>query len=213
MTVTGTSGAKSRTVVATLTISPTAGRPCIIATATYGSELTPEVYFLRLFRDQSVQSTFAGNQFMNVFNAWYYSFSPTVAEHVKNNLVLRNIVKAALYPLIGSLYLAQWTYSTLSFAPELAVVAAGLVASSLIGVLYFAPAAILAAEIARRRRLSIHLPGKALASTWLASATLILMAELTAVPALMMAATAALVLSTIALATKAVVTQTLRIFH
>ncbi|MBS7622385.1 hypothetical protein KEJ39_01745 [Candidatus Bathyarchaeota archaeon] len=213
MTITGTCGTKSRVVVATLTVSPTAGRTCIIATATYGSELAPEVYFLRLFRDQSVQSTFAGNQFMNVFNAWYYSFSPTVAEHVKNNLALRNIVKAALYPLIGSLYLAQWAYSMLSFAPELAVVAAGLVASSLIGVVYFAPVVLLAAEIARRRRLTVHLPSKALAWVWIASAALILVAEISSVSVLMMIASAAFVLSTIALATKTVVTQTLRIFH
>ncbi len=212
MTVTGTSGAKTRITTATLTISPTAGI-CIIATATYGSEMAPEVYFLRLFRDRSVQTTFAGNQFMNVFNAWYYSFSPTVAEQVKGNLLLRNVVKAALYPLIGSLYLAQWVYSTLSFAPELAVVAAGLVASSLIGVVYFAPIALLAAELARRKRISIRPIGKPLAVAWVASIATIGVAELTAVSPLMMFATAAFVLSTVALATKATVTQTQRLLH
>lgn len=212
MTVTGTSGAKTRTTTATLTISPTAGI-CIIATATYGSELAPEVYFLRLFRDRSVQTTFAGNQFMNVFNAWYYSFSPTVAEQVKGNLLLRNVVKAAMYPLIGSLYLAQWSYSALSFAPELAVVAAGLVASSLIGIVYFAPIALLASELARRKRISIHPIGKPLAVAWVASTVMIAVAELAAVSALMMFATAAFILSTVALATKVTVTQTQRLLR
>jgi len=175
--------------------------------------LAPEVYFLRLFRDRSVQTTFAGNEFMNVFNAWYYSFSPTVAEQVKGNLLLRNVVKAALYPLLGSLYLAQWVYSTLSFAPELAVVVAGLVASSLIGVVYFAPMALLASELARRKRISIHPTGKPLAIAWLASTVMIVVAELTAASPLMMFATAAFVLSTVALATKATVAQTQRLLH
>jgi len=213
ITVTGTSGSKSRTATGSLTISPTGGRPCIIATATYGSELAPEVYFLRLFRDRSVQSTFAGSQFMNVFNAWYYSFSPTVAEQVKNNLVLRNVAKAVIYPLLGTLYLAQWSYSALSFAPELGVFVAGLVASSLIGIVYFAPITALATELARRKRLNISVANKPFAIAWIASAALILSAELSALPGLMMVATAAFVLSTIALAVKATVTQTQRILH
>ena len=213
VTVTGTSGTKTHNATATLTISPTGGRPCIIATATYGSELAPEVYFLRLFRDRSVQSTFAGSQFMNVFNAWYYSFSPTVAEQVKNNMALRNVAKAVIYPLIGTLYLAQWSYSALSFAPELGVFVAGLVASSLIGIVYFAPITALATELARRKRLNISVANKPFAIAWIASAALILSAELSALPGLMMVATAAFVLSTIALAVKATVTQTQRILH
>jgi peptide/nickel transport system substrate-binding protein len=44
---------------------------CVIATATFGSELSPEVQFLRTFRDQKVMVTFAGSQFMVVFNASY----------------------------------------------------------------------------------------------------------------------------------------------
>jgi hypothetical protein len=211
--VTGTDGSKSHLNSTTLTISPTGGRPCIIATATYGSELAPEVYFLRLFRDQSVQSTFAGTQFMNVFNAWYYSFSPTVAQQVKTNMALRNVAKAVIYPLIGTLYLAQWSYSALSFAPELGIFVAGLVASSLIGIVYFAPITALATELARRKRLNISVANKPFAIAWLASIALILSAELSALPGLMMVATAAFVLSTIALAVKATVTQTQRILH
>ena len=37
---------------------------CIIATSTYGSELSPEVQFLREFRDDTVLNTFAGSGFM-----------------------------------------------------------------------------------------------------------------------------------------------------
>jgi peptide/nickel transport system substrate-binding protein len=194
----------------TLTVSPTAGLPCIIATAAYGSEIAPEVYFLRFFRDNSIQTSFAGSQFMNVFNAWYYSFSPTVAEHVKNNMAFRNVVQAAVYPLLASLYVAQWSYSGLSFAPELAVVVAGLVASSLIGVIYFAPITLLVVRVARRKQIRIGDINKPLMIAWISSIALIVIAEIAMQPTLMMAGTAAFVLSTIIVATKMTVTQAQR---
>jgi uncharacterized membrane protein len=210
ISVTGTSDSISKEVTVTLTVSPTAGLPCIIATAAYGSEIAPEVYFLRFFRDTSIQTSFAGSQFMNVFNAWYYSFSPTVAEHVKNNMVFRNVVQAAIYPLLASLYVAQWSYSGLSFAPELAVVVAGLVASSLIGVVYFAPITILVVRVARRKQLRIGDINKPLMVAWISSLALIVIAEIAVLPAVMMAGTAAFVLSTIIVATKMTVTQAQR---
>jgi len=115
--------------------------------------------------------------------------------------------------LISILYMAQWSYSVLSFAPELAVVVAGLVASSLIGVVYLTPIAFLAAELARRKRIRICPIGKPLAVAWVASTVTIVVSELAVVSPLMMFATAAFVLSTVALATKATVTETERLLH
>jgi len=79
---------------------------------------------------------------MDVFNAWYYSFSPSVAGFIASNEALRAPVRTALYPLLGILGLSALTYSTLGWAPELAVVMAGLVASSLIGLVYLTPSAL-----------------------------------------------------------------------
>ena len=112
---------------------------CIIATATYGSELAPEVQFLRGFRDNTVLNTFAGSSFMTLFNAWYYSFSPTVASAIAANEVLRSIMKILLYPLIGILHITATTYSLFSLYQEFAIISSGLVASSLISVIYIAP--------------------------------------------------------------------------
>jgi len=112
---------------------------CIIATATYGSELSPEVQFLRGFRDNTVLNTFAGSSFMTVFNAWYYSFSPRVASAIAVNDAVRVLMKILLYPLIGILHLAATTYSLFSINPEFTVFVSGLVASSLIGIVYLAP--------------------------------------------------------------------------
>ena len=53
---------------------PTGGG-CLIATATYGSELAPEVQKLREIRDNTLLQTESGKLFMGTFNDFYYSFS------------------------------------------------------------------------------------------------------------------------------------------
>ena len=64
------------------------GGGCLIATATFGSELAPEVQKLREIRDNSLLQTESGEKFMNSFNDFYYSFSPIVADYErgKSNL-------------------------------------------------------------------------------------------------------------------------------
>lgn len=112
---------------------------CLIATAAYGSELSPEVQLLRNFRERDVLSTFAGSQFMNVFNSFYYSFSPHFARVISTNNGLRTMMRYVLYPLIGILWMSQGIYGTLAFNPEAAVVAAGLFAAGMIGLVYALP--------------------------------------------------------------------------
>ena len=82
--------------------------PCLIATATYGSELAPQVQMLREIRDNVVLSTKSGTSFMTVFNAFYYSFSPTIANWEKQNPTFKEIVKVTITPLISSLSVLQY---------------------------------------------------------------------------------------------------------
>ena len=195
LTITGTSGSLVRTFVVTITVQGL----CVIATATYGSELSPEVQFLRGFRDGSVMSTFSGSQFMRAFNAWYYSFSPYIADFISKNPALRSITKAVLYPLLGILHLTAAVYSAFSFAPELGMVASGVLASALIGLVYFAPlAACLVLPSKRLRRRLTRIEGKTIALPWIASLFSVSMALLAASPLGMMISTAALVLASIA---------------
>jgi len=193
--VTGTSGSLSRAT--TLTLNVRSG--CLIATATYGSELSPEVQFLRSFRDRDVLSTFAGSQFMTVFNRFYYSFSPSVAQSIAENEILRELTKLLLYPLVGILHLAAMAYDAFPFNVELGVVAAGLVASSLIGLVYFSPMVFCSLAILKRyRKLDFkrnHL--KIILVSWLGSLALIVASEILAFPTLMMASTAAFILLTV----------------
>jgi hypothetical protein len=144
---------------ALFTVTTSASSPrCVIATAAYGSELLPEVQFLRSFRDGSIKSTFAGKNFMYAFDRWYYSTSPFVAESISNNLAARSMMGVILCPLLLILNLSSHTCSMLSFVPELASVFTGLIASSLIGMFYLLPLMIVARVVLGRLRFLISFP-------------------------------------------------------
>ena len=79
------------------------GGGCLIATATYGSELAPQVQQLRELRDNTLLNTASGTAFMGAFNNVYYSFSPAIADMQRDSPILKEIVKVGLTPMISSL--------------------------------------------------------------------------------------------------------------
>ncbi|NNM35975.1 MAG: copper-binding protein [Nitrosopumilus sp.] len=81
---------------------------CLIATATFGSELAPQVQQLRELRDNTILSTKSGTAFMSGFNQFYYSFSPSVADFERENPVFKEIVKVGLTPMLSSLTLLNY---------------------------------------------------------------------------------------------------------
>ena len=81
------------------------GGGCLIATATFGSELAPQVQQLRELRDNTIQQTNSGMAFMTTFNQVYYSFSPAIADLERENTIFREAVKISLTPLLSSLSL------------------------------------------------------------------------------------------------------------
>jgi hypothetical protein len=172
---------------------------CLIATATYGSELSPQVQFLRGFRDNTVYSTFAGSSFMTAFNGFYYSFSPNVASIIADNSALKDIMKMVLYPLIGILHVRSAVFSVFSFLPELGIIFAGLIASSLIGMVYVLPVALIFRYF---RKFKVSEKTTRLLDLVLISSVLVLvLAEIFQVPSIMMLSTGTFVLVTIATAT------------
>ena len=82
---------------------------CLIATASYGSELAPQVQQLRELRDNTVLQTKSGSIFMTGFNQFYYSFSPTIADYERANPAFKEAVKLTITPLLTSLALLQHT--------------------------------------------------------------------------------------------------------
>lgn len=81
------------------------GGGCLIATAAYGSELAPQVQFLREIRDNTVMSTSSGAAFMSGFNQLYYSFSPTVADWERESPVVQQAVKLFITPMLSTLHI------------------------------------------------------------------------------------------------------------
>ena len=79
------------------------GGGCLIATATFGSELAPQVQFLREVRDNTLLSTTSGATFMTGFNQLYYSFSPTIADFQRENPAFREAVKISITPMLSTL--------------------------------------------------------------------------------------------------------------
>ena len=88
--------------------SDSKGGGCLIATATYGSEMTTEVQQLRELRDNSLLNTKSGTQFMQYFNEAYYSFSPVIADYERENPYFKEAVKLAITPLISSLSILNY---------------------------------------------------------------------------------------------------------
>jgi hypothetical protein len=83
------------------------GGGCLIATATYGSEMATEVQQLRELRDNQLLQTESGTAFITTFNDIYYSFSPTIADMEREHPLFQETVKLAITPMISTLFLIE----------------------------------------------------------------------------------------------------------
>ncbi|RJQ53897.1 MAG: hypothetical protein C4526_05910 [Nitrospiraceae bacterium] len=72
------------------------GGGCFIATAAYGSYLSPEVHVLRRFRDYHLLTNPAGRLFVR----YYYEYSPPVADYISRHTALKTTARFTLTPLV-----------------------------------------------------------------------------------------------------------------
>ena len=124
------------------------GGGCLIATAAFGSEMAPQVQFLREIRDNTVMTTQSGTAFMTGFNQFYYSFSPYVADYERENPVFKEMVKVTLTPMLTSLTLLN--YVDVDTEEEMLGYGIGIILLN-VGMYFVAPAA---AIIAIKNRLN-----------------------------------------------------------
>jgi hypothetical protein len=172
---------------------------CLIATATYGSELAPEVVLLRNFRDFDVLQTIAGYNFMKAFNAFYYSFSPGAASFIAAHSTLRPGMKVALYPLIAVLYFSSLVFAAITYNVEVAVVVAGMIASFGIGAIYLGPILVICPRFFKSRSRSRRLAMRIVSVFVIFSVAGVMLAEIGHVTALIELTTGSVVLCSIAL--------------
>jgi hypothetical protein len=160
---------------------------CLIATAAFGSELTPQVQYLRYFRDNYILSTASGTAFMKIFDSVYYSFSPQIAEYEREQPWMQSTVKVALYPLFGILMAAERVHVAVG-GGEVGAILAGVVSSMLIGAVYLLPVGYVAS---RHRRVV----NKLLLAIIVGAATAILAITVVALDVLLPLSTVTFVLS------------------
>ena len=124
------------------------GGGCLIATAAYGSEMAPQVQFLRELRDNTVLQTQVGTSFLTGFNQFYYSFSPAVADYERENPMFKEAVKVTLTPLLTSLTILN--YVDIDTEQEMLGYGIGVILLN-IGMYFVAPAAVIIAIKNRRK--------------------------------------------------------------
>ena len=122
------------------------GGGCLIATAAYGSELTPQVQQLREIRDSKLLQTESGSAFMKSFNEFYYSFSPIIADYERENPVFREAIKLAITPMISSLSILN----SVDLDSEAEVLGYGISLILLNVGMYFAAPAIVVWKVGKR---------------------------------------------------------------
>ncbi len=113
---------------------------CLIATATFGSELSPQVQLLREVRDNVLLDTHSGTSFMVGFNQFYYSFSPTVADWERQNPAFKEAVKVTITPMLSTLSILN--YVNIDSEQEMLGYGTGIILLN-IGMYFVAPAIII----------------------------------------------------------------------
>ena len=125
------------------------GGGCLISTAAFGSEMAPQVQFLREIRDGKVMATESGTAFMTGFNQFYYSFSPAVADYERENPMFKETVKLAITPLLSSLTLLN--YVDVDTEQEILGYGIGIILLN-IGMYFVAPAIIIIKLVNRKKK-------------------------------------------------------------
>ena len=127
------------------------GGGCLIATAAYGTELSPQVQFLREIRDNTVMSTTTGASFMSGFNSLYYSFSPTIADMERDNPMFKDTVRVFITPMISTLSIMTLAED----GNEVQVLGLGLSVIALNLGMYVAAPALIGFTIQKRLKLKV----------------------------------------------------------
>ncbi|WP_455368618.1 CFI-box-CTERM domain-containing protein [[Eubacterium] cellulosolvens] len=90
---------------------PSTKQSCVIVTASYGSDLAPEVYYMRYVRDNMIGSTDTGKILVSGWNTFYYSWSPYVSNIISHSETLQYTFRILLLPLVAIIHSTANIYS------------------------------------------------------------------------------------------------------
>lgn len=89
--------------------------PCFIATATLGSAQHKQVIYLQNLRTEIESSGKFGNTFIQIINNLYYTFSPTLARHIEQDVKAKEWIRFfVISPIIKLINFADWIAMSLS---------------------------------------------------------------------------------------------------
>jgi hypothetical protein len=161
ITTSVTSAITTSAVITTETVSteqshtPISSPRCVIATAAYGSELAPEVVYMRYVRDRLIGSTPTGRTLVASFNVFYYSWSPPLAERIAGNGLLRALFRVLLLPLVGIVHITALTFMGMASMTEnadMASVVAFVAAAAMTLTIYVVLPVVGATEVTQAAR-------------------------------------------------------------
>ncbi len=124
---------------------------CAIATASYGTEQSPQIQLLREIRDNSLYQTNSGTAFMVGFNEFYYSFSPTIADWERQNPLFKEFVKITITPMLSTLSILNYV----DIQSEQQILGYGIGIILLNAVIYFGIPVIVIISIRKKFKKSI----------------------------------------------------------
>ena len=113
---------------------------CLIATAAYGTELSPQVQLLREVRDNVLFGTNSGTAFMTGFNEFYYSFSPAIADWERQSPLFKETVKLTITPMLSTMSILN--YANIHSEQQMFGYGIGVILLN-IGMYFVAPAIII----------------------------------------------------------------------
>jgi hypothetical protein len=142
--------------------------PCPVYLTYYLTPLAGTVQQVKDFRDGSIMQSYTGSRFMEGFNTWYRSISPSTAGYIDEHPLVKSALRFDLAPLLGIVLIAQGIFSLLSFNPEVATTGALITGGALYGFIYIFPYSSLGMLIARYRGWRIPKTGsmKPMVSLW-----------------------------------------------
>ncbi|MDE1828700.1 MAG: hypothetical protein KGI25_00095 [Thaumarchaeota archaeon] len=125
------------------------------ASAAFGGDLadhkepTSQLQSIKDFRDNSIDSTRVGADFMKVFNPLYFSASEPISSYEIQNPWFQQTVKFSIYPMLYILEYSEKPYNYVN--GELGILSYGILACTLIGSVYLSPFALLVRQVRKSR--------------------------------------------------------------